>query len=165
VFIKFGIRGRNNMENIGKIKIELYQNKVPRTVKNFLSIIKGKDEMKYKGCILHRIIPSFMIQTGDFTRGDGSGGYSIYGKYFEDESFELKHDDIGLLSMANSGLNTNGSQFFITLEYTPWLDGKHVVFGKVISGLEILKEIEKYGSYDGKPKKEIRMIDCGIINK
>jgi peptidyl-prolyl isomerase E (cyclophilin E) len=114
---------------------------------------------------VHRIIPHFMIQAGNFTEGNGTGGYSIYGKYFEDENFILKHDSSGLLSMANSGPDTNGSQFFITLDYTPWLDDKHVVFGKVIKGLNTLKEIEKYGTLDGKPKGKIKIIKCDLIRK
>ena len=100
---------------------------------------------------------------GDFERGDGSGGHSIFGKYFEDETFKLKHNSEGLLSLANCGPNTNGSQFFITLKDTPHLDGKHVVFGKVNSGMEILNIIEKFGTIDGKPKGQIRIIDCGVI--
>ncbi|ARF09529.1 cyclophilin type peptidyl-prolyl cis-trans isomerase [Indivirus ILV1] len=144
---------------LGKLEIELYQNIVPKTVNNFIQLIKTN---KYNGCNIHRIIPGFMIQTGDFTKGNGSGGYSIYGKYFEDENFELDHDQPGVLSMANCGPNTNGSQFFITLDKTPWLNGKHVVFGKVINGMEIVKKIEKYGSEEGTTSEEIRIINCGL---
>lgn len=145
---------------LGKIEIELYQNIVPKTVENFVTLIKSN---KYNGCNVHRIIPGFMIQSGDFTRGNGSGGHSIYGKYFEDENFEILHDQPGLISMANCGPDTNGSQFFITLDKTPWLDGKHVVFGKVTNGLDISRRIEKYGSDEGEPKEEIRIINCGMI--
>lgn len=103
-----------------------------------------------------------MIQGGDYERGDGSGGNSIYGKYFEDENFELKHDQIGLLSMANSGPGTNGSQFFITLEYLPHLDNKHVVFGKVIEGLDVLYKVAKYGSEEGIVSETVRIVGCGF---
>lgn len=112
---------------------------------------------------MHRIIPGFMIQGGDFTRGDGSGGYSVYGKHFEDENFNLLHDKPGLLSMANAGPNTNGSQFFITVEVTPHLDGKHVVFGKIVSGFDVIRKIEKLGSEDGTPRQTVKIIDCGTV--
>jgi cyclophilin family peptidyl-prolyl cis-trans isomerase len=144
---------------IGTVRVELYYKIVPKTVKNFLELTKKK----YKGCKVHRIIPDFMIQTGDFTRGDGSGGVSIYGDKFEDENFKLKHDAPGMLSMANAGPDTNGSQFFITSNYTPHLDGKHVVFGKVIDGMNIVKKIESYGSMEGAPKETIKIVDCGEI--
>jgi peptidyl-prolyl isomerase F (cyclophilin D) len=145
---------------MGKIDMELFENVVPRTTKNFMTLIKEK---KYKGCPFHRIIPNFMIQGGDFTRSDGSGGYSIYGKHFEDENFDIPHSSAGLLSMANSGANTNGSQFFITLEETPWLNNKHVVFGKVIKGMDIVRKIETYGSLSGKVSETIKIVDCGQI--
>lgn len=105
-----------------------------------------------------------MIQGGDFTRGDGTGGYSIYGKCFEDESFALKHDKGGLLSMANSGPNTNGSQFFITLNPQPHLDNVHVVFGQVVEGWDVVKEIEKFGSQGGKPTETVKIINCGMMS-
>jgi len=104
-----------------------------------------------------------MVQMGDFERGDGSGGRSIYGKYFEDENFDIKHDQPGLLSMANAGPNTNGSQFFITFDYTPHLDGKHVVFGKVINGMEIVKRLEKFGTEDGAPRELVKITDCNAF--
>jgi peptidylprolyl isomerase len=160
VFFEFGTKE----ERIGRINMELFEDEVPRTVKNFLSFVDGYDGKSYDKCNVHRIIPGFMMQTGDFERGDGTGGHSIYGKYFEDETFEHKHDCPGLLSMANAGPNTNGSQFFITFEMAPWLDDKHVVFGKVLDdSFGVLKKIEKYGSGEGKPKKKIKIINCGRL--
>jgi cyclophilin family peptidyl-prolyl cis-trans isomerase len=163
VFIEFATR----KQKLGRVEMELFENKAPRTVANFLALITGQNNYNdsYKGCNVHRIIPGFMIQTGDFTNGDGTGGRSIYGKYFEDETFQVKHTQPGLLSMANAGPNTNGSQFFITLETCPWLDGKHVVFGQVISGMDIVGKIESYGNKNnqqGTPREELRIIDCGI---
>lgn len=169
VYMVFGSR-QGPQRNIGKIVIELFDDVVPRTVANFMALIngfRGEDGQKkeYRGCKLHRIIPNFVIQGGDFTRGDGSGGESIYGRYFEDENFIVNHTCAGLLSMANSGPNTNGSQFFITLAETPWLDNKHVVFGKVIDGMNVLKKIENYGTEGGTPKDTVKIIDCGIMYK
>ena len=149
----------------GRILFEVFMDKVPRTAKNFIELANRDQGSGYKGSDFHRIIPQFMIQGGDFTRGDGSGGYSIYGQCFEDESFRLKHDRPGLLSMANSGPNTNGSQFFITLEYLPHLDGKHVVFGQVIDGMDIVKDIETIGTEIGTPQQKVKILDCGIYRK
>ena len=157
--MEFGTK--NN--KLGRIEIELFHDIVPRTVDNFMAFINGNNDKRYKGCVVHRIIPGFMLQTGDFERGNGSGGSSIYGKYFEDENFDLKHDEPFLLSMANCGPNTNCSQFFITLDYTPHLDGKHVVFGKVVKGMNMIKNVEKYGTMEGTPKAKIKIIDCGEI--
>lgn len=146
---------------IGTILIELFVDVVPKTARNFIGLLD-----KYVGSKFHRIIPKFMIQGGDITRGDGSGGYSIYGQTFEDENFKINHDEEGLLSMANSGPGTNGSQFFITLAYIPHLDGSHVVFGRVANnaGMRVVREIEKMGTEEGTPKEEIRIIGSGRLN-
>jgi peptidylprolyl isomerase len=155
----------------GRITFELFADVVPRTAENFRALCTGEKGMgrsgkalHYKGSKFHRIIQSFMCQGGDFTRGNGTGGESIYGEKFADENFTLKHTTPNLLSMANAGPGTNGSQFFITTVKTEWLDGKHVVFGKVIEGDAVVKAMEAAGSRSGTTSAEVAISDCGQLS-
>uniref|UniRef100_UPI00358FC071 peptidyl-prolyl cis-trans isomerase-like n=1 Tax=Myxine glutinosa TaxID=7769 RepID=UPI00358FC071 len=158
-FFQIDVEGKD----LGRIVMELRSDVVPRTAENFLQLCTREKGKGYKGSPFHRIIPEFMCQGGDFTRGNGTGGKSIYGEKFDDENFTLTHDGIGTLSMANSGKNTNGSQFFICLKDTTWLNKKHVVFGKVVEGLDVVEKMEKYGKEDGTTKKKVIISDCGKL--
>ncbi|KAK9845884.1 hypothetical protein WJX81_005114 [Elliptochloris bilobata] len=154
----------------GRLELELYNDIVPATAQNFKQLCTGEHglgssgkPLHYQGSAFHRIIPGFMAQGGDFTHGDGTGGESIYGAKFMDEGFVMKHDAAGVLSMANAGPDTNGSQFFITFAPAPHLDGKHVVFGKVVSGMDLLRRIERLGTQSGRPTQRVVIAASGEL--
>lgn len=152
-----------NNNYLGRIIIELRKDIVPNTAENFRSLCVGDRGITYKDSKFHRVIPQFMLQGGDITNHNGTGGMSIYGRSFNDENFILRHTSPGVLSMANSGPNTNSSQFFITTVTTHWLDGKHVVFGNVIQGMDVVSRIESFGTQNGQTMQNIVIADCGQL--
>ncbi|KAG0744210.1 hypothetical protein G6F57_006505 [Rhizopus arrhizus] len=166
VFFDVAVNGKPS----GRLTFKLFSDTVPKTAENFRALCTGEKgtgvsgkPLHYKGSHFHRIIPGFMAQGGDFTMGNGRGGESIYGHKFNDENFTLKHTGKGVLSMANAGPNTNGSQFFITFDKTPWLDGNHTVFGQLVEGNQILEILEQHGTQSGMPTAKIEIVDCGEI--
>ncbi|KAK8935385.1 Peptidyl-prolyl cis-trans isomerase CYP19-1 [Platanthera zijinensis] len=167
VFFDIAIGG----SSAGRVVMELFADTTPRTAENFRALCTGEKgngksgkPLHFKGSTFHRVIPGFMCQGGDFTAGNGTGGESIYGAKFADENFVKKHTGPGILSMANAGANTNGSQFFICTEKTSWLDGKHVVFGQVVEGLNVIRDVEKVGSSSGRTSKTVTIADCGQLS-
>eukprot|EP00308_Calcidiscus_leptoporus_P023631 CAMPEP_0119356466 /NCGR_PEP_ID=MMETSP1334-20130426/5067_1 /TAXON_ID=127549 /ORGANISM="Calcidiscus leptoporus, Strain RCC1130" /LENGTH=163 /DNA_ID=CAMNT_0007370503 /DNA_START=73 /DNA_END=564 /DNA_ORIENTATION=- len=157
-------------ESAGRIEMTLRADLVPKTAENFRCLCTGEKglgksgkPLHFKGSSFHRVIPNFMCQGGDFTKGNGTGGESIYGAKFADEKFTLHHTGAGILSMANSGPNSNGSQFFLCTVQTDWLDNKHVVFGKVTEGMDVVKTVEAVGSQSGKTSKPVVIADCGQL--
>ncbi|KAI8080964.1 peptidyl-prolyl cis-trans isomerase cyp5 [Thamnidium elegans] len=174
VFFDVAVNGQPS----GRMTFKLFSDVVPKTAENFRALCTGEKgigksgkALTFKNSAFHRIIPGFMAQGGgegcyiDFTLGDGRGGESIYGHKFNDENFTLKHQGKGTLSMANAGPNTNGSQFFITFDETPWLDGAHTVFGKITEGTEVLDLLEQYGTQSGRPTAKIEIIDSGELKE
>jgi len=167
VFFEIATQDNQGAQHMGTVIFELFSNAAPQTAENFRCLCTGEvdEQMTYANSIFHRIIPGFMCQGGDFTNGDGTGGLSIYGETFPDENFDMKHTTPGLLSMANAGPNTNGSQFFITTAKTPWLDGKHCIFGKVVLGMPVIRQLESMGAEDGTPACLCWIAECGQLSE
>ncbi|KAI8376596.1 peptidyl-prolyl cis-trans isomerase cyp5 [Choanephora cucurbitarum] len=168
VFFDVAVNGKPS----GRMTFKLFSDTVPKTAENFRALCTGEKgigksgkPLHYKNSAFHRIIPGFMAQGGDFTLGDGRGGESIYGHKFNDENFTLKHTGKGVLSMANAGPNTNGSQFFITFDQTPWLDGNHTVFGQITEGMDVLELLEQHGTQSGRPTAKIEIIESGELKE
>merc|ERR1711907_366219 len=167
VFFELAAQDNEGAKGLGSVVFELFSDAAPKTAENFRCLCTGEvdEKLTYANSVFHRIIPGFMCQGGDFTNGDGTGGLSIYGETFPDENFQLRHTQPGLLSMANAGPNTNGSQFFITTAKTPWLDGKHCVFGKVVLGMPVIRQLESMGAEDGTPACLCWIAECGQLTE
>jgi len=164
VYFDLKLSNDRQFERLGRIVIELKEDSCPKTAENFKQLCTGEKGFGYAGSRFHRVIPNFMCQGGDFTNDNGTGGKSIYGKNFPDENFELPHAGPGILSMANAGPNTNGSQFFLCTVATPFLNGKHTVFGQVVEGYSVVKALESVGSQSGAPAYDVFIDKCGIVS-